>query len=164
MLALIAAIDEQRGIGLRNGLLVRLPADMQYFKRLTLGHTVVMGRHTYESLPVKPLPNRRNIVVSATLPAAEGCKIAASVDEALKLCTGSEKSFVIGGMQLYEAMMPYASQLYITRIRHCFEADAFFPVIDSDMWALQSSEPHEQDERHPCAYIFEVYERTGNLS
>jgi dihydrofolate reductase len=158
MISMIAAIDENFAIGCNNRLLVHLPDDLKYFKRVTFGHPVVMGRNTYNSLPVKPLPGRKNIVVSTTLSGvADGCVLAPSVEAALAECPDHEECFVIGGMQLYDRMMPLADKLYITRIHHRFEADAFFPAIDAATWQLQWSERHEADDRHPYACTFEQY-------
>ncbi|MDR1864852.1 MAG: dihydrofolate reductase [Bacteroidales bacterium] len=160
MFSLIAAIDEHYGIGLNNRLLARLPNDLKHFKRVTSGHPVVMGRRTYESLPVKPLPGRKNIVVSASLSSvAQGCVLVPSVAAAVAQCSDNEECFVMGGMQLYRQMMPLAQKLYITRIHYRFEADVFFPEIDPDGWQLLSSERHEADEQHLYAYSFEIYDR-----
>ncbi|MDR3093105.1 MAG: dihydrofolate reductase [Bacteroidales bacterium] len=155
---MIAAIDENLAIGCNNRLLVHLPNDLKYFKRVTSGHPVIMGRNTYDSLPVKPLPGRKNIVLSTTLSAvAAGCVLAQSIDEALAQCPDSEECFIIGGMQLYDKMMPLADKLYITHIHHHFDADAFFPTIDAAIWQLQWSEQHEADHQHPYSYTFEQY-------
>ncbi|MDR1667530.1 MAG: dihydrofolate reductase [Bacteroidales bacterium] len=159
MISLIAAIDEGLAIGHDNRLLVRLPNDLKYFKRVTSGHPVIMGRKTYESLPVKPLPGRKNIVVSATSDEAlPDCLRAGSIEDALAYCEG-EECFVIGGMQLYRQMMPFADKLYITRIHHRFPADAFFPPIDAGQWQLESTDPHPRDKQHPYPYTFEIYAR-----
>ncbi|MDR0713766.1 MAG: dihydrofolate reductase [Bacteroidales bacterium] len=158
MISMIAAIDENLAIGFDNRLLVHLPNDLKYFKRITSGHSVIMGRKTYESLPVKPLPNRKNIIVSATLDKAPGCLLAASIDEAVGYC-GEEECFVIGGMHLYRQMMPLADKLYLTRIHHRFPADAFFPPIDAGQWQLETAERHPSDSQHPYPYTFERYAR-----
>jgi dihydrofolate reductase len=160
MISIIAALDERYAIGQNNRLLAHLPNDLKYFKRITSGHPVIMGRRTYESLPVKPLPNRKNIVISASLSSvATGCLLAPSIDAALALCHTDEECFVIGGMQLYRQMMPLAQKLYITRIHHAFEsADAFFPEIDTAKWQLLAAEPHEPDPQHPYPYTFELFD------
>ena len=160
MISIIAAIDQNNAIGLNNCLLCYLPNDLKYFKRVTTSHPIIMGRRTYESLPIKPLPNRKNIVISqsftATLP---GCILVRSITEACEQCEGTEECFVIGGQQVYRQMMPLAKKMYITRIHHSFEADAWFPEINADEWLLQSSELHSSDEKHQYAYSFEVYIR-----
>ncbi len=160
MISIIVVADQNNAIGLNNRLLCHLPNDLKYFKRITSGHPVIMGRHTYDSLPVKPLPGRKNIVVSRSLAEAPpGCILAPSIDEALKQCNEEEECFVMGGEQLYRQLLSYARKLYITRIDHRFEADAYFPVIDPEQWFLESSEPHEVDEKHLYPYTFEVYRR-----
>jgi len=162
MLSIIAVIDQNNGIGLNNRLLCHLPNDLKYFKRVTSGHPVVMGDRTYESLPLKPLPNRKNIVISDSLTELAGCIVVSSLEEACKECEGAEECFVIGGAQVYRQMMPLAQKLYITRVHHAFEADVWFPEIEPDRWQMQSSEWNAPDEKHPYAYSFEVYHR-GNV-
>ncbi len=161
MISIIVVIDENNAIGLNNGLLCHLPNDLKYFKRVTSGHPVIMGRHTYESLPIKPLPGRKNIVISTSLfGSLPGCILVSSIEEALRQCDDAEECFVIGGAQIYRQMIPLAQKLYATRIRHRFKADAFFPEIDANQWQLRSSEPHDPDEKHPYAYSFDVYEKS----
>jgi dihydrofolate reductase len=164
MISIIAAVDQNNAIGIKNRLLCHLPNDLQYFKRITLRHPVIMGRHTYESLPIKPLPDRINIVISKSqtglLP---GCVTACSIEEACNYCNDEEECFVMGGAQVYRQMIPMARKLYITRIHHVFDADAWFPEIDADLWQLQSAVRNEPDKRHPYAYSFEVYTRVADL-
>jgi len=160
MICMIAAVDENNGIGANNRLLCHLSEDLKRFKRITMGHPVVMGRRTYESLPVKPLPGRRNIVLSRSQALSfSECDVAASVEEALQLCEGAEKLFVIGGAQLYRQMMPLAQTLHITRIHQAFDADAWFPEIDAGQWRLLTSERNAPDEKNPFAFSFEEYAR-----
>ncbi len=161
MISIIVAIDQNNGIGIDNRLLCHLPNDMKYFKQVTSGHPVIMGRHTYESLPIKPLPNRKNIVISTSLFALDGCTMVSSVEDALKQCPAEEECFVIGGSQIYQQMMSYAQKLYVTHIYHQFEADVFFPKIDTNAWNLISSESHPSDDRHLYAYSFEIYQKEG---
>jgi len=161
MISLIAAIDQNNAIGWNNHLLCHLPNDLKYFKRVTSGCPVIMGWRTYESLPVKPLPNRKNIVLCDLITAsAPGCTLVFSIEEACAQCNNAEESFVIGGAQVYRQMMPLAGKLYITRIHHQFEADVWFPEINAGEWKLQSTERNEPDEKHPYAYSFEVYNKS----
>ena len=162
MISIIAVIDRNNAIGLNNRLLCHLPNDLKYFKRITSGHPVVMGWRTYESLPVKPLPHRKNIVI-CDLPdaAAPGCVVVSSIEEALRECNDEEESFVIGGALVYRQMMPLAQKLYITRIDHNFEADVWFPEINAVDWRQLSAHLHEPDEKHPYPYSFEIYTRTS---
>ena len=119
-----------------------------------------MGWRTYESLPVKPLPNRKNIVICDLQDAsAPGCILVSSIEDAYAQCDDAEESFVIGGAQVYRQMIHFAQKLYITRIYHAFEADVWFPEIKAGEWQQQSTEWNEPDEKHPYAYSFEVYTR-----
>lgn len=139
-----------RAIG-RNGTLPwHLPEDLANFKRITWGHAVIMGRHTFESLPHGALPGRRNIVVSTTLDTLPGCEVCASFDEALKLCpqTGngdtSQEVFVIGGATLYQAALPLAKKMYITLVdQEPQDADTFFPEFDTCKWQETIREQHD---------------------
>ena len=159
MISIIVAFDQNNAIGLNNRLLCHLPNDLKYFKSLTSGHSVIMGRLTYESLPIKPLPNRHNIVISKTLIALlpVGCSLVRSIEEACKLCNDDEECFVIGGAQVYRQMMPLAQKIYATRIHHSFQADSWFPEISAGEWQLQSTVLHAPDEKHAYAYSFEVW-------
>jgi len=162
MISLIVAVDENNAIGLNNRLLCHLPNDLKYFKRVTSSNPVIMGRCTYESLPVKPLPNRKNIVISKSLnePFPETA-LARSIAEACSLCNDAAESFVIGGAQVYLQMLPLVKKMYITRIHHSFDADVWFPEINYSEWVLQSTEYNAPDEKHRYAYSFEVYTRKG---
>ena len=160
MISIIVAIDQNNAIGFNNRLLCHLPNDLKYFKRITLGHPVVMGWNTYKSLPVKPLPDRKNIVICDLLNvSALGCILVSSIEDACANCDDAEESFVIGGAMVYRQMMPLAQKLYITRIHHVFEADVWFPDIKASEWQQQSAEWNTPDEKHPYAYSFEVYSR-----
>lgn len=151
-LHLIAAVARDGGIGHANELLVRLPADLQRFKRLTLGQPVIMGRRTWESLPgaVRPLPGRHNIVVSRQAGyRADGATVAHSLSQALDACRDRPAAFVIGGAQLYAEALPLADQLDLTELDATFPADAWFPDWDRRAWAETAREtqagPHGWD-------------------
>ena len=160
MISIIAAIDQNNAIGLNNSLLCHLPNDLKYFKRITAGHPVIMGWRTYQSLPIKPLPDRKNIVIcDMTNVSTPDCILVSSIEEACKHCDDAEECFVIGGAMVYRQMTPLAQKLYITRIHHAFEADVWFPEIKTDEWQLQSAERNEPDEKHLYTYSFEVYTR-----
>jgi dihydrofolate reductase len=141
-IAIIAALDERNGIGRDGGLLCHLPGDLKHFRELTTGHSVIMGRNTYESLPKGALPNRTNIVVTAdTAENYPGCFVARSLDEALAFC--GDTVFIIGGGKLYRSALHLADRLYLTRIHHTFDdADTFFPEIDPGQWRLLRREEH----------------------
>ena len=160
-IGLIVALDENNGIGRGGDLLCHLPNDLKHFKRVTSGHTVIMGRRTYESLPKGALPNRINVVITSD--AADnypGCIVVRSVEEALTHCKEGEKIFIIGGGQLYRATLGLANRLYLTRIHHTFSnTDTFFPEIDFDEWTLTEKEMHEADDKHRYPYTFLTYSK-----
>lgn len=160
MISLIVAIAQNGAIGNNQELLCHLPNDLKRFKAITLGHTIVMGRRTYESLPKGALPGRTNVVVTRQADVAwENTIVAHSIDEALANSESSEL-FIIGGATLYEQTLQRANRLYITHIHHAFEqADTFFPAIDYDQWREIEREEHKADERHPYDYSFVTYER-----
>lgn len=155
---IIAAVARNRAIGKDNRLLYRLPNDMKRFKRLTTGHTIIMGRRTFESLPKGALPDRRNIVLSRTRREYDGCECYGSVEEALSHCGEDEAVFVIGGDSIYKQTLPLADRLLLTEIDDTPDnADAFFPPYDD--WTETSREEHAKDERHAYSYAFADYKR-----
>ena len=158
-LSLICALAENGAIGLRGGLLYRLPADLKHFKQLTTGHTVLMGRKTFESLPKGALPDRRNLVVSRQPGyAAPGIEVFASIEEALAACAAGEVVFAMGGESVYAEALPLARRLYLTRVEDTpAAADAFFPPFDEADWRTEHSERHDADERNDMPYTFIDY-------
>lgn len=155
---IIAAVAKNRAIGLNNKLLYWLPNDLKRFKQLTSGHTILMGRKTYESLPKGALPNRRNVVVSRSVDKIEGCDCYSSINEALDSCDSSEQIFVIGGGSIYEQTLPLADNLYLTEVDDTpKDADTFFP--DYSEWKEVKRECHEKDERHAFNYAFVDYSK-----
>lgn len=158
MISLIVAMDNNCLIGKENDLPWRLPADLQYFKQTTTGHTIVMGRKTFESIG-KPLPNRNNVILTGNKDYHhEGVKVIHSVDELVSL-EGESELFVIGGATVYEQTMHVATRLYVTHIDEVFEGDTYFPKIDSSVWREVSRKQGVKDEKNPYAYYFTVYER-----
>lgn len=158
MIHIIAAVGNQGEIGYKNQLLCHLPADLKHFKELTTGHTILMGRKTWDSLPKKPLPNRRNIVISRNKNfRAEGAESFSSPDEALKNIGAGEEVFIIGGEQIYQLFLDKAAILHLTRILADFEADAFFPEINQEEWELCEEVPVEKDEKNPYNFIFQTF-------
>lgn len=158
--SIIVAADEKNAIGKNNDLLCHLPNDLKYFKSITDGHTIIMGRKTFESLPKGALPNRRNIVITRNKDLQfERCEMCSSIEEALDLCKDEAEVFIIGGGSLYNATIGIADKLYLTRIHTTFsDADTFFPVIDSS-WKEVSREDHKADEKHKYDYSFIVFEK-----
>ena len=160
-LALIAAIDQNNGIGKNNKLLCYLPADLKRFKALTTGNNIIMGRKTFESLPNGPLPNRVNIVISQNNDYnALGCYIAHDLNQAIEFCDKDKECFIIGGEQIYKMFIEVADTLYITRINHKFDADTFFPEIDKGKWHLEEHIPYNSDEKNIYPHTFMTYSRT----
>ncbi len=160
-LSMIVAMAKGRAIGRDGGLLCHMPADMRHFKSVTMGHTVVMGRRTFDSLPKGALPDRRNIVVTRNLGfTADRVEVAHSLDEALALAEGDGEVFVIGGAQIYSEALPFAKRLYLTEIDASFpDADTFFPEIMRDEWEEVSCEKHPADDRNPYPFTFVTLRR-----
>ena len=153
-LSLIVAMDDNRLIGSDNNLPWRLPADLAFFKRTTMGKPIIMGRKTFVSIG-RPLPGRRNIVITRDPSfSAAGCEIANGIPTALSLCSDAEEVMLIGGASLYRQTLDQATQLYITRIHHCFEGDTWFPELDLKAWKQETREDHEADSDNPYAYSF----------
>jgi len=160
MISIIVAIAKKNAIGKNNDLLWHLPNDLKRFKELTSGHTVIMGRNTWLSLPKKPLPNRVNIVLSDIKgDEFEGCILVSSLSEALKLILPEEEAFIMGGGMIYKQFLPYADRLYLTKVDAEFEADTFFPEIKMDEWKFLSREDHQIDEKHQYNYSFIILDR-----
>lgn len=160
MINIICAVAENRAIGYHNDLLFHLRADLKRFKALTTGHTVVMGRRTFESLPKGALPNRRNIVLTRQADfAAPGIEVFATMQEAFEACAGDEV-FIIGGASVYAEALPFADRLYLTHVHAVPEAaDVFFPEIAESQWRCVATERHEADEQNDKPYTFSDYVR-----
>lgn len=159
--ALIAAMTPERVIGRDNALpWGRLSPDLKRFRRLTMGHPLIVGRRTFESIG-GPLPGRRMIVVSRRMAdAPPGVAVARSIDEALRMASDDEEAFVAGGAEVYEQTIGRADRLYITLIERSYEGDALFPVIDPSRWLLVSEESHPGDAGTP-PWRYLTYERAG---
>lgn len=158
MITIIAAVAANRAIGFENKLLYWLPNDLKRFKTLTTGHTIIMGRRTFESLPKGALPNRRNVVLSRTATELEGCDCYTSLQEALAHCAKDEDIYIIGGASVYEQALPIADRLCLTEIHDTpANADVFFPEYNG--WKETAREEHTTDEKHHQAYAFVDYVR-----
>lgn len=156
----IVAVDENWGIGKDGGLLCHLSADLKYFKAVTMGHTVILGRKTLATFPGgKPLPGRENWILSATMPRApEGARVFRDVDALLAQDTAD--AFLIGGAQVYKQLLPHCDEVYVTKIRHAFAPDVFFPNLDADpAWRVKTQGPWQEEKG--IAFRFDVYERVG---
>lgn len=159
-ISIIAAIARNNALGFENKLLYWLPNDLKRFKALTTGHTIIMGRKTFESLPKGALPNRRNIVLSRQDIEFPGAERFGSLEEALAQCRAEEEVFVIGGASVYREALSLADKLCLTHIEDSpAQADAFFPEIDPKVWKETGREAHPTDEKHLYPYSFVDYER-----
>jgi dihydrofolate reductase len=150
-ISLMAAYDENRVIGVNNDIPWKIPSDLKNFKKFTSGHTVIMGRKTYDSIPdrFKPLPKRRNIVLTTNNEwKADGVEVAHNVQEAITICGKDEKVFVIGGEEVYRSFLPMADFLYISHVDVVVRGDAFFPEFDQDLFKINYAEvcKEEKDE------------------
>ena len=158
-LSIIVAMDDNHLIGKDNGLPWHLPADLTFFKKVTTGHSIIMGRKTYDSIG-KPLPNRRNIVITRSVDASiEGCEVFNSIDDALDSTKEEEEVLVIGGANLCQQVLARVGRLYITHIEGVFEGDTYFPDYDTNEWREISCESHTPDEKNPHHYHFKILER-----
>lgn len=159
MISIIVAVSDDWGIGRNNDLLWHISEDLKRFKRLTTGKTVIMGKKTWESLPKRPLPGRRNIVLT-DVPGETivGAVTVYSIDEALGICENGDEAFVIGGGSIYRQLMPLSDRLYITHVHKNATADIYFPVIDKHKWKVIEKEEYPETGDHP-AYSYVIYEK-----
>lgn len=158
-ISIIVAFDHNRLIGKNNALPWHLPADLQHFKKLTMGHHMVMGRKTFESIG-KPLPGRTSVVVTTDpMWIFPGCISAPSLPLAIEACEGAEEVFLIGGARIFTEGMKYAHRLFITLIDHEFEGDTWFPEIDGNIWKEVGREHHQKDDRNAWNYTFVEYQK-----
>jgi len=161
MISFIVAAAENNVIGKDNQLPWHLPSDMKYFKNQTWGMTVIMGRKSLESLG-KPLQGRKNIVVTRNKDwKQEGTEVAHSINEAIDLAkeTGVNEIFIIGGAEIFKEAMPFANRIYLTRIHHHFDGDAYFPEVSDAEWNLVQSRFCDADEKNQYPHTFQVWER-----
>ncbi|WP_262246934.1 dihydrofolate reductase [Parapedobacter soli] len=159
LVSAIVAAAENNAIGKDNQLLWHLPNDLRFFKRTTTGHPVIMGRKTYESVG-KPLPNRRNIIITRQAEyAVAGAEVVHSVEAAIGSCPGEPEVFVVGGAEIYRQALPLVERIYLTRVHVSLPGDSFFPELDEREWRLASEENHPADERHAYSYSFRILER-----
>lgn len=158
MINIIAAVARNRAIGYENKLLYWLPNDLKRFKSLTTGHTIIMGRRTFESLPKGALPNRRNIVISRSVKELPNCDCYSSLEEALAHCAKDEDVYIIGGGSIYNQAIEFADRLYLTEIDDTPKnADTYFPEYEN--WIEEKRESHDIDDKHGFRYAFVDYKR-----
>jgi dihydrofolate reductase len=164
MITLIAAIAQNNALGKNNDLIWHLPADLKYFRQLTTGHHIIMGRKTYESIG-KPLPNRTTIIVTRNKEYfQEGCLTASSLEEAIEICKNEKTVCIVGGEQIYRQALEndLVDFLKITLVHYEFDADAFFPNIDTTIWEEISREDFKADEKNKYDYSFLNYQKKSS--
>jgi len=160
MISLIVAIAENYAIGKDNELLWHIPGDLKRFRKLTMGHCVIMGKRTWESLPVRPLKGRTNIVLTDnTSDLFDGGIAAFSIEDAVQKCKNDTEIFVIGGGSVYNQFLKIAERLYITHVHRKFEADTFFPEIDPAVWEPVETEKLSPGEEIDFSYTYVIYQR-----
>ena len=153
MISIIVAIAENGVIGDKNALLWNIKEDMRRFRTTTTGHPVVMGRKTFESIG-RPLPKRTNVVITRGDSEFEGCLVAHSIEEAVKIFSPDEEVFIIGGAQIYKQALPLADKLYLTVVHRSYEGDTSFPEIDYSEWREVAREEFERGEEYDGAFTF----------
>tara|TARA_R110002049_G_scaffold252264_2_gene427399 strand:+ start:124328 stop:124822 length:495 start_codon:yes stop_codon:yes gene_type:complete len=159
-IAVIVAVAQNNVIGAGNSIPWYCPADLQYFKRTTLGSPVLMGRKTYQSLNVKPLPGRRNIILSRDADlVCEGCDVVTSLESGLQLASGEKKLFIIGGADIYQQSIEHAEELYVTYVDVAVEGDRYFPEIDVSEWNLVREHKYAADDNNPHNMTFKYFTR-----
>ncbi|PGQ44231.1 MULTISPECIES: dihydrofolate reductase [Bacillus cereus group] len=158
IISAMVAVGENNVIGKNNDIPWRLPNDWAYLRRITMGHSIILGRKNYESIG-KSLDGRKNIILTKNKNyKAEGCHIAYSIEDALSKCEG-EEVFILGGEEIYQQFLPYTQKLYITKIHARFEGDRYFPEIDISLWKEIYTEKGIQNDKNPYEYYFHVFEK-----
>jgi len=161
-LCMIAVVGKNFELGKNNQLLCHLPADLKRFKEITSGYTVIMGDKTWESLPFKPLPNRRNIVITLNKEADyTHCEIVHTIEDAIELVKDEEQAFIMGGATIYKLFIDKIDTLYLTRLDAEFDADVFFPEVDFSQWQMIAEVIHEKDEKNAYTMRFQTFKRCG---
>ena len=159
MLTIIAAVANNNALGKNNDLIWHLPADLKRFKRITLGHHIIMGRKTFESLG-KPLPNRTTIIITRNTDyKVEGCIVVHDLSTAIEAASADENPFILGGAEIYKQAMPIADVLDLTLVQESFDADAFFPEVDLSLWKEVNREDYSADEKNKYDYSFVQYKK-----
>jgi dihydrofolate reductase len=159
MVSIVVAAGKNNAIGKDNQLIWHLPDDLKFFKKITLGNPIIMGRSTYESVG-RPLPGRRNIVLSRNKDLKiDGCEVVHSPEEALQLLKDHEHIMVVGGEAIYKLFMAHTDRIYLTRVDFSPEADSYFPELKTSEWKLIESHFHDRDEKHKYSFHFETWDK-----
>lgn len=167
LISYVVAMDENRVIGRDNDLPWRLPDDMRWFREKTMGKPCIMGRKTYDSLPerFRPLPGRLNIAVTRQPDyQPPGALVAHSIDAALRLAGFAAEIIIVGGAELFRALMPVVNRLYLTQIHAAVEGDVFFPAFERGQWTETFRQEHPADERHPFAFTWLILDRRAPMA
>ena len=159
MISIIVAIAQNGTIGDKNALLWHIKEDMRFFRTTTSGHPVIMGRKTFESLGSKPLPKRKNIVITRSDVEFEGAFVAHSLEEAIAMADDDAEVFIMGGAQIYAQALDIADRMYITRVERDYEGDTSFPEVDYSKWKLVAEELYERGEDYDSPFSFLTYDR-----
>lgn len=158
-IAQVVAISQNRVIGKDNQLIWHMPADLKHYKNVTMGHHMIMGRKTYESIG-RPLPGRTTVIITRDKNyKAEGCIVVHSLDEALKVAANDNEPCIVGGGEIFRQAMDITDKIYLTIIHHDFEGDTFYPELDPAKWRLTKREDFQPDEKNKYPYSFCEYER-----
>ena len=159
MLSIIAAVSENNALGKENKLLWHLPADLKRLKSLTMGHHLIMGRKTFESLG-KPLPGRPHVIISRQKNyQPDGVTVVDSLEKAIEFAKHDDQAFVFGGGEIYRLALPFVKKIYLTRVKALFEGDTYFPELISDEWKMVKCESYSPDEKNLFYYSFEEYDK-----
>jgi len=165
MISIIVAVADDWGIGKDNELLWHIPEDLRRFKKLTTGNAIIMGKKTWESLPRRPLPGRKNIVLTDDPSERIDYSITAySIEDALSKCEKEEEIFVIGGGSIYRQFMPLADRLYITHVHKKTPADVYFPEVDLNIWEIAEKEKFLEGEKTGISYTYIIYRRRNQIT
>jgi len=160
IISMIAAMGQNRELGLDNKLLWKLPADMKFFRETTMGKPIIVGRKTYESFGGKPLPGRKNIVITRAADyQSEGAVVVHDINDAIEAAGDVEEIMIIGGASFYEQMLPKANRLYLTYVSGKFEADSWFPEFNQNEWKEISRQENKADEKNSFDFSFVVLDR-----
>lgn len=160
MISIIVAVSDDWGIGMNNELLWQLPEDLKRFKKLTMGNAIVMGKKTWESLPKRPLPGRKNVVLTDNpSECIDGAITAYSISDALEKCSIDKEIFIIGGGSIYRQFMPLADRLYITHVHKITPADTYFNAIDPLQWEVTERDEHYNSGENAVPYTYIMYDR-----